>query len=278
MENKNMKVSLIIAVYKDIEALSLIIEALQNQTYKNFEVIIAEDGDSFEMKGYIKTVKGLELKHLSQPDIGWRKNIMLNKAIMATTTDYLIFIDGDCVPHKKFVEEHIRLLEKNKVLCGRRTEPGEYFSTLLRNKKTTINEFSSNYISNYFKLKKDEIRHYEDGIYCEPNSLLGKIATIKGARKEAHLVGCHWSCFKDDLLRINGFDEDFELPTTGEDTDIERRLRHFGIQMKSCRNFAILIHLYHKKNFNPDIASKTQALMNTKLDQFICKNGIIKYE
>lgn len=278
MENNDLKVSLIVAVYKDVEALDLIIEALKNQTYKNFEVIITEDGESIEIKEYVQTIKDIEFKHLSQPDIGWRKNKILNRAIITASTDYLIFIDGDCVPHKNFIKEHIRLKKENVVLCGRRTEPGEYYSKLLRTKKMTLNDFSNNYLSNYFKLKKDEIRHYEDGIYCKPNTFLGKLASLKGARKEAHLVGCHWSCHKDDLLKINGFDEDFELPTTGEDTDIERRLRHFGVKMQSCRNFAILTHLYHKKNFNPEIASKTLSLMNTKLDQFICKNGIIKYE
>jgi hypothetical protein len=43
--------------------------------------------------------------------------------------------------------------------------------------------------------------------------------------KKAHLVGCNFSCFKSDLEKINGFDEDFSMPTTGEDTDIERRMR-----------------------------------------------------
>ena len=76
---------------------------------------------------------------------------------------------------------------------------------------------------------------------------------------------------KKDLEKINGFDEDFTLPTTGEDTDIERRLRYFGIKMKSCRYCANVIHLYHKKVFNPDITSKTETLMETKKDQFICK-------
>jgi GT2 family glycosyltransferase len=203
---------------------------------------------------------------------------MLNKAIISSSTDYLIFIDGDCVLHTNFIEEHLRLKENNVVLCGRRTEPGEYYSNLLRTKKLSNNEFYNSYFKNYFQLKKDNIKHYEDGIYCKSTSLLGLFATNKGNRKEAHLVGCNWSCHKNNLLQINGFDEDFQLPTTGEDTDIERRLKHFGVRMKSCRNFAIMLHLYHKKNFNSDIASKTLKLMNTKIDQFICKNGINKYE
>jgi glycosyltransferase involved in cell wall biosynthesis len=44
-----MKVSIIIAVYKDFEALHLIIESLKVQTHKNFEVIIAEDGSNQNM-------------------------------------------------------------------------------------------------------------------------------------------------------------------------------------------------------------------------------------
>jgi len=271
-----MKVSIIIAVYKDYEALDLIIQALKLQTYQNFEVVIAEDGNDLKMNNYIKSIKNISIQHLSQEDNGWRKNIMLNRAITSATSEYLIFIDGDCVPHNKFIEEHVRLKEDHTVLCGRRTEPGEYFSNLLRTKQISIEEFFTNYLKNYFKLKKDNIRHYEDGIHCAYKSLLGKLIDMKGKRKEAHIVGCHWSCNKNDLIKINGFDEDFKLPTTGEDTDIERRLRHFGVKMKSCRNFAILTHLYHKKNFNPEISAQTLNIMNNKLDQFICKNGINK--
>ena len=273
-----MKVSIIIAVYKDVEALDLIIESLKVQTYQNFEVIIAEDGNNKDMKNFVKSIKNIKIKHLSQEDNGWRKNTILNKAIVSSSSEYLIFIDGDCVPHKKFVEEHIRLKEDHVVLCGRRTEPGEYFSNLLRTKQIDMNKFSMDYIKNYFKLKKDNIRHYEDGIYCNYNSLIGRFADKKGKRKEAHIVGCHWSCNKNDLLKINGFDEDFKLPTTGEDTDIERRLRYFGVKMKSCRNFAILTHLYHKKVFNPEITSQTLNIMNTKREEFVCKNGVKKYE
>lgn len=272
------QVSIIIAVYRDVVALDLILKALKNQTYKKFEVIIAEDGQSEEMKEFIDTVNDLTIKHLSQEDIGWRKNKMLNKAIIESSCDYLIFIDGDCVPHEKFIEEHYNRRKNNFVLCGRRTEPGEKFSTLLREGKISIDMFFTSYLKNYFHLKKDEIRHYEEGIYCKQNSILEKLITIKSSRKEAHIVGCNWSCNKEDILKINGFDEDFELPTTGEDTDIERRMRHFGIKMISCRNFAIMLHLYHKKNFNQEIASKTLELMNTKSNQFVCKNGIMKHE
>lgn len=99
-----MKASLIIAIYRDIEALSVIIEALKKQTYTNFEVIIAEDGNSKEVKEFISTIENLDIKHTTQEDIGIRKSRSVNNGILASSGEYLIFIDGDCVPYSTFVE------------------------------------------------------------------------------------------------------------------------------------------------------------------------------
>jgi len=201
------------------------------------------------------------------------KEKILNEAIKVSTSDYLIFIDGDCVPFKNFVKSHLELSEKNTALCGRRTEPGPVISQKLKNEEISIEEFENNYIKNYSIMKKDSVRHYEEGLYFAPNSFMFYIVHKLG-RKNSHIVGCNWSCYKQDLEKINGYDEDFTLPTNGEDTDIERRLRHFNIKMKSCRNAANVFHLHHEKNFNSTITQKTKALMDTKKDIFICINGI----
>jgi len=272
---KQTSSAVIVAVYKDVQALSLIIDSLLSQTYSPNEIIITEDGENEEMKAYISTLDPSKVIHLTQKDDGWRKNRALNRAVQTSKSDYLIFIDGDCVPYEKFVESHMVLSEKKHALCGRRTEPGEYFSSRLRNRTSSIKHFVNNYIINFFRLKKDNTRHYDEGIYLNPKGFIFNLIHKLG-RKNSHIVGCNWSCFKEDLLLINGFDEDFTLPTTGEDTDVERRLRHFHITMKSCRNSANTIHLYHAKNFDSSITKQTEALMRTKKDIFVCKNGINK--
>ena len=272
-----MTVAVVVTIYKDIEALKLIIESIKNQTVLPDEIIIAEDNNADNIKEFIESIKisGVNIKHTSQEDNGWQRNKSSNNALRACESDYIIWIDGDCVPYPTFIESHIKLSEKNTVLCGRRTEPGKLFSTALRKQEMTIPEFLDNYYTNYFKLKDDEIRHYDDGIYFKPNSFILKlIAKIRN--KENHIVGCHWSSWKKDMIMINGFDEDFNLPTHGEDTDIERRLRHFGVKMKSCRYSANVIHLYHKKVFNTEITDQTEKIMATKKDIFICKNGLNK--
>ena len=87
-----MKVSVIIAVYKDVEALELIIESLKNQTYKNFEVVIAEDGQDEKMRAFIESIKDLDIKHTTQEDIGIRKTRSLNNGIIANTDKIITII------------------------------------------------------------------------------------------------------------------------------------------------------------------------------------------
>lgn len=273
---KNLpSITVIVAIYSDLEALALIIDSLLSQTHLPDEIIITEDAEHPHIKAYIEQLNNPKIIHLTQKDDGWRKERALNSAIKASTSDYLIFIDGDCVPYTSFVQSHLELSEPKSALCGRRSEPGARFSRQLRDGGLSIDAFQKNYFKNYSALKKDEIRHYDEGLYFAPDSLLFSLIH-KFGRKNSHIVGCNWSCYKEDLVNINGYDEDFILPTTGEDTDVERRLKHFGVKMKSCRNAANVVHLYHEKIFNPDISKKTEALMETKKDIFVCKNGLKK--
>jgi len=109
---KYMTTTVIISVYKDIEALKLILDSLNTQTYKDFEIIISEDCNTAEMKEFVSNYKNLNLVHIFQEDLGWRKNIALNNAIRISQGEYLIFLDGDVIPYKNFVEMHVKLAEK----------------------------------------------------------------------------------------------------------------------------------------------------------------------
>lgn len=276
-----MNCTIIISVYKDTDSLDLILESLSEQTILPDEVIISEDGNSTKMAEYLLIAKikyeKLDIIHLFQEDISWRKNVALNRAVLSSKHEYLIFIDGDCIPYDNFIEWHLKLAEKNSVLCGRRSEPGENISNRIRNRIILVKDYRKNYLKLFLEYKKDkQSKHYDAGIFINPNSFFGKILKRKRDKK-SHLVGCNFSCFKSDLEKINGFDEDFNMPTTGEDTDIERRMRLCNIEMKSCRNAAIIVHLYHKKVFNDEISRKSLELMNSKGNYHVCNNGIKKY-
>ena len=236
--NTHLKISVIISVYKNVDALSVVLDALDQQSVQPFEIIISEDGESAEMRTFVASLKRHNIVHLTSKDEGWRKNRALNKAITHSRGDYLIFIDGDVVPHKRFIEGHIAYASPKRVCAGKRAELGQS-------------------ISQQIKLHKDGIRHYEDGIYIQPSSFIYKYIIQK--KNISYLIGCNFSCYKDDILSINGFDEDYIHPAIGEDVDINWRFRAAGMKVVSCRNIANVYHLWHKKGFGVN-----EGLINNK--------------
>ena len=275
---KYPKCSIIISVYKDTDSLDLILESLCNQTIIPDEIIISEDGNSIEMSDYVKVAKEkykkLDINHLFQEDIGWRKNIALNRAIVASKYEYLIFIDGDCVPFDDFIENHLGQATKRIVFAGKRVELGENITREIRSKKLTVSKLTNNYWLYVIKLINDKTRHLEDILHISYKSFLSPYI-----KKEVnYIIGCNWSAFKEDILEINGFDETYTLPSVGEDVDLGWRFRGLGIELKSCRYNANLVHLYHKKRFDSSQGIINNSILKKNFDanKFFCDNGIRK--
>jgi len=257
-----MKVSLIVAVYKDIEALKLIIESLKMQTYKDFEVIIAEDNNAKEMKEYVASIDGLKVQHTFQEDRGVRKSRSVNNAILKSTGEYLIFIDGDCIPYTTFIESHVYLAKKSTALAGRRVNLGPMVSSKLRKGSLLAVKLEKSFIKNFLRLQHDSLEsHIEEGIYINPKSFF-----YLRKKKNISLLGCHYSCFKEDMLEINGLDESYGASPVADDTDIEWRLKKMGVSITSCRFAANLFHLYHKRqNIHKEfLVGSELTIMNTR--------------
>jgi glycosyltransferase involved in cell wall biosynthesis len=126
MNSAQPEASVIIAIYKDTEALDCVLVGLSKQTEKNFEVIVTEDDNDPAVAAYIETSLpgGLQLRHLSQQDNGFRKTRAVNRAIGSARSKYLIFIDGDCIPHSRFVEMHLHYAEATRICTARRVYLG----------------------------------------------------------------------------------------------------------------------------------------------------------
>jgi len=240
-----LSVSVFVPIYKDIQALKLILDALQHQTYKNFDVIITEDDNSEEVKSFLQSYKvSFTIKHVSHADKGNRKAIIMNKALVEVSSEYIIFIDGDTIPFSTFVESHLQLAEYKTILCGRRVNIGDRVSQDLREGLITAYDIEKNYLMKYFFLRKDNIRHYEQGIRFHPKSLIFKI--LSKYDNNAHIVGSNFSCFKEDMFSINGFDEDI-VGGSKDDVDLEWRFVMSGCKLKSAKFCANLFHLNHKR-------------------------------
>ncbi|MEY5068549.1 MAG: hypothetical protein RLZ47_411 [Bacteroidota bacterium] len=267
-----MKASLIISIYKNITDLKVVLDGLVYQTEKDFEIIISEDGCDRDVKTFIENYSiNLKITHISQPDVGWRKNQALNKAIIATNSDYLIFIDGDCVLHHRFIEQHLRLAQPRGIVAGKRIKLGPKLSEKLRN--TPLLEFEKGLLLKLPALIFDKAKFIEEGFFINPN---GPINFIASKRTMRWLKGCNFSCYKSALIDINGFDEDYCKPAVGEDADLTWRFKGLGYWLISARNYAVQYHLYHKENWTSQEENLEMMMKKQAQKTYRCLNGLHK--
>jgi len=276
-----VKVSVIVAVYKDVEALNLIFQSLENQTYKNFEVVVAEDGESELMRTAIAEARpkhSFKIVHTIQEDIGVRKSRSQNNGIKASSGEYLIFIDGDCLLYSRFIENHLALSGEKNIITGRRVNLGPRYSSQLRKGAITSAWLEKNFVRNYFDIKEDAKieRHSEEGFSIKPYGFIAKIMH-KYRKKEFPLLGCNMSFYKKTMLKINGFDEGLGNSAMASDTDLTWRFKGIGCKIVSARFICNEFHLFHKRSsqdYNRELDIK--MLQNKENRIYRCVNGIKK--
>lgn len=256
---KEYHATLIISVYDDPEALKCIFTNLNTDNYI-VEIIVSEDGKNAKIENVVnEEIKhNTNLIHLTQDDIGFRKNRALNRAIINAHSDFIIFIDGDCVLHQDFIKAHIENSSRENICVGRRAELGAYFSKIFRRKPSFIRILENKllYILLLPFIYIDKANKTEAGLYSE---LLQRFNN-----KEIGILGSNFSCCKSALININGFNEDFNEPGIGEDSDIDWRLRQSGNKIKNIKFLAIQYHLHHPIRYsastrNMDIMNETQS-------------------
>lgn len=260
-------ISVIISIYNRLDNLELILQGLELQTFRDFEVIISEDNNSQNTIDYLNIARNkfsFPIKHVSQEDIGFRKTRILNKAVLASSGEYLVFFDGDCVPHHKNLESYAKHLTPTTVCMGRRCYISEsYTAKLLKTKK-----FKKINIFNLLLHGK----RIEYAIY---------ITKKKYNHSNRKILGCNWGVPKQLLIDINGFDEDYIKAGVGEDHDIDWRLRKKGgITFLNIKKEVIVYHLYHKPNYDDEVTRfvNEQKDSKMKIGYIVCKNGIQKLE
>jgi len=268
------RASLIISVYNNTLFLKTVLDSVKEQTFKDFEIIISEDAESALMKTFVGNYSFENpYQHLTQKDSGWNKNKALNRAIMAAKSDYLVFIDGDCVLHPQFMEQHIAHAKPSLILGGRRLKLNEKLTQLFLENSIKPSNINQSLIFNILLLKKRKILFPEEGFYINSKGLLGFIPFVRRLKR---LTGCNMSFYKKAILDINGFDEDYIRPAIGEDIDLTWRFLRAGYHLYSVRNLAVEYHLYHKVNWvNQDLNSDMMRERQNK-DLYRCINGIEK--
>jgi glycosyltransferase involved in cell wall biosynthesis len=264
-----MKISVIITTYNADEWLRKVLLGFSIQTVNDFEVVIADDGSTSKTKDVIDTFRDkfkFPIIHVWQEDDGFQKSKILNRAILKSSSNYLLFTDGDCIPRKDFVETHLKHKEKGFFLSG------GYFKLPMKiSESITDEDILNQNCFQVFWLKKMGLKINFKATKLTHNKYFAAFMNWITPTKRSW-NGHNSSGYKSDILAINGFNH--EMQYGGLDRELGERLFNFGLLSKQIRYSAICLHLDHMRGYSsPEIWKK-----NNSIRSFNRKNKIVKIE
>lgn len=256
---KECDLSIIVTTYNWPQALRAVFHSLKNQLNQNFEVIIADDGSGQSTRDLVEEwmkKMPVPVHHVFQEDQGFRAAAIRNKAILKANSDYIIFIDGDCILPPYFIEQHLALREKDYFVAGNR---------ILLNQKFTIKVLSEDLrVENwgFWKWMLARVQGNCNRVLPFLRLPLGKFRKSRPNRWRG-AMGCHLAAWKEDLLKVNGWEEHYQ-GWGYEDSDLVIRLIQAGIKRKDARFAAPVIHLWHPIRSREDEQSNWERLQHRR--------------
>ena len=263
--------SLIVTVYNKPGQLRCVFEACRRQTVMDFEMIVADDGSGPAVAETIeRSMASLPFRvvHAWQEDAGWRKNRILNRAVRMAGSPYLVFLDGDCVPHHRFIEDHLQARRERTVLAGRRVETSARWTRELTLERIASGAFERIDMRTIADSITGKARHIEKGLWLKSRLLRSLLHPSPRG-----LSGYNFSIAKADLEEVNGFDERYTTPGYGEDVDLEYRLGLAGITAAALQNRAIVFHLHHPKTHIPEASILRYRQVRERAEPW-CEHGL----
>lgn len=253
--NNSIKSSLITPTYNWPEALELLLISLKKQTVFPDEVIIADDGSREETTKLIERFQKdfpVPLIQVRHEDNGNQKPKIMNKAIAKASGDYIIEIDGDIIMHPNFIKDHLKYAEKGLYLFGSRVNIQEsILNSIFKNKTTYFHLFS--------KGIQRRTRTLRIPFFMNNPKIHDK--------KSSKLRGCNMSFWKEDFIKVNGFNE--SLVGWGiDDSELIQRLHNIGVKGKRLKNVGIAYHIYHK------IQDRSNIEINNRIEKETTENKI----
>lgn len=256
---KTIDTSVIISTYNSPIWLQKVLWSFEQQTFNNFEIVIADDGSGPETKVLIEAMKtevSYPIQHIWHEDNGFQKTIILNKATVAAKGYYLVYTDGDCLARADFLQMHIDRREAGCFLSGGYFKLPMDISELISEEDIKIQRcfdidwLKSHGLKTSFKNNKITAKGFNQKLF---NLLTPTTATWNGHNA---------SGYRKDIIAANGYDE--RMQYGGEDRELGERLFNAGIKAKQVRYSAICLHLDHERGYViPEMIQKNLKIRAT---------------
>ena len=269
-----MQLSVIITTYNSPDWLQKVIWGYRVQTFRDFELIIADDGSGDATRQLISDMQkqlSFPLRHIWQEDIGFRKCTILNKAIVESNTDYLVISDGDCIPRKDFLQVHFDKRKPNCFLSGGYNKlPMPLSQQITKEDIETQRCFDTDWLtenglSKTYKNSKLRVAGWKAKLL---NTLTPTSASWNGHNSSA---------WKKDILSVNGFDERMRYGAL--DREMGERLMNNRIKGLQIRYSSVCLHLDHSRGYKneADLAANAAIREKTKKEKMTWTDyGIVK--
>lgn len=264
-------ITVMFTTYNEPQWLEWVLWGFSVQTVAGFEVLVVDDGSRDDTRAVIDRLRPqmpYRLRHFWQPDEGFQKCKGINRGILLAEGEYLIFTDGDCIPHPEFVARHLALRERGRFLTG-----GYCKLPMALSKQITREDILAGRATEYAWLAANGLERHTLKLRLKNEALRSLFNTITPVKPLLH--GHNASLWKDDAVRVNGYDERMQYGK--EDLEFGDRLTHAGVRGKTIRYSAICVHLDHKRGYvtpqmkqkNSDIRACTKRTRATWAEQGI---------
>ncbi|AEG93202.1 glycosyltransferase family 2 protein [Ramlibacter tataouinensis] len=238
-----MRTAFVVLTYNRSDALLAVLRGLAPQCAPDDQVVVADDGSRPEHVHALRA--GLPrfpcpVRHVWHPDVGFTAARARNLGALHAPADYLVFMDGDCVPNPRFVAQHRRLAEPGAFVNGSRVLLSERLS-----RRVLAGEIDPGRLppAQWLRLR----------LAGDVNKLAHLVRwTGAPGRREPRfrwrgIRSCNFGLWRGDLEAVNGFDESFS-GWGHEDADLVLRLHNQGLARKNGFLSTEVFHLWHREN------------------------------
>jgi len=235
-------IALILSTYNWPRALELSLWGYAAQTFRDFQIVIADDGSGPETREVIERMRrecGLDIIHVWQEDRGFRKSEILNRAILATDRPYLIFSDADIIPRRDFVEVHARLARPGRFLVG-----GAVKLPARVSERITVEDVRAGRATSLRWLMAQGFSPGRHALRFPTNRAWGWLLD-RLTPTPPRFRGGNSSAWREDVIAVNGFDMD--MGYGGQDAALGDRLENLGVRPERIRFRAPAVHLHHER-------------------------------
>jgi len=243
-------IAVVISTYNNPDFLCLVLKGYARQSDKNFSVYIADDGSNDTTRMMIASMSAsfpVPLHHIWHEDRGFRKSHIHNQTFQEVSEPYVILTDGDCIPMENMISMHRKFAEQHTMVSGSRILLSQAWTQELQTSLSLPHVSPLKCLGLAFSKKINRLL-----------PLLMPTHTSSSQQKLSGIHGCHLALFKEDLVRVNGYDEIFE-GWGREDSDLVARLFHAGVKRKNLRGTPVL-HLWHKENDRNNLQKNNDLL------------------